>query len=80
MDATHHGMSDLFAQLGLPADPEAIQAFIEAHRPLPTGRALSDAPFWTSAQAAFLRDQVDTDADWAGIIDRLDSAFRRPRS
>lgn len=77
MDSHLHRMSDLFAQLGLPTTPEAIQAFIETNRAQVAHVALPDAPFWTASQAAFLRDQVQNDADWAGVIDRLDAAFRQ---
>ncbi|GLH68726.1 hypothetical protein GETHPA_02590 [Geothrix rubra] len=77
MDTHLHPMTELFAQLGLPSNPEAIQAFIETNRPRAAHLALPDAPFWTSSQAEFLRDQVQNDADWAGVIDALDGAFHR---
>ena len=77
MDTHLHAMPELFAQLGLPSSPEAIQAFIEARRPQAAHVALPDAPFWTPSQAEFLRDQVQNDADWAGVIDALDGAFHR---
>lgn len=75
MESHLHSMTDLFAQLGLPSSPEAIQAFVEARGPLAV--PLADAPFWTPAQATFLRDQVEQDADWADVIDRLASGLRR---
>ena len=72
MDANLHTMSNLFAQLGLPADdPAMIDEFIEAHRPLANGIALYRAPFWTAAQRAFLKEEIIDDADWAGVIDEL---------
>ncbi len=77
MESHLHAMTDLFAQLGLPASPAAIQAFIETHRRDAAHLALPDAPFWTPAQAEFLRDQVQNDADWASVIDALDGAFHR---
>jgi hypothetical protein len=80
MEETLHSMTNLFTQLGLPSRPADIQAFIEAHRPLAARFALHEAPFWTSSQADFLREQVQEDADWAGIIDRLDGGLRQPTS
>ena len=77
MEGNLHSMTNLFTQLGLPSKPADIQAFIESHRPLATHLALCEAPFWTPSQAAFLREQVQHDADWAGIIDRLDSGLRQ---
>lgn len=71
-----HSMTHLFSQLGLPAQPAEIQAFIDAHRPLPASLALHEAPFWTPSQSGFLQEQVQDDADWAGVVDRLDSALR----
>jgi hypothetical protein len=66
-----HDIGHLFAQLGLPADPEGIERFIAEHRPLPNDVALYRAPFWTSAQRAFLKEEIIEDADWAGAIDEL---------
>lgn len=76
MELSNHTMSDLFAQLGLPADEDAIERFIDAHRPLPQDLPLSQAGFWTPAQASFLRDEVLEDADWAEVIDSLSTALR----
>ncbi len=72
MEPALHGMSDLFAQLGLPSDAASIQAFIDTHRAQAAHRPLPDAPFWTPSQAAFLRDGLQDDANWAGVIDELD--------
>ena len=77
MEATLHSMTQLFSQLGLPSRPEDIQAFMDAKRPLPPHLPLPEAPFWTPSQAGFLRDQVQDDADWAGIVDQLDSGLRQ---
>jgi hypothetical protein len=77
MEGSLHSMTNLFNQLGLPSAPADIEAFIEAHRPLAEGLKLDAAPFWTASQAALLREEILQDADWAGIIDRLDSGLRR---
>ena len=71
METHQHTMSNLFAQLGLPSDPAAVESFIAAHRPLEHGVALYRAPFWTASQRAFLREEIIEDADWAGVIDEL---------
>ena len=76
MEATHHRFSELFAQLGLPHDDASIGAFIQAQRPLPPQVLLADAPCWTPAQAAMLRDELHQDADWAEVIDQLNLALR----
>ncbi len=76
MEDTVHSMTNLFMQLGLPATPQEIQGFIESHKPLAPQLALHEAPFWSASQAAFLREQVQHDADWAGVIDRLNSGLR----
>lgn len=76
MDFPNHRMPELFAQLGLPAAPEAIERFIAAH-PLRQGDPpLADAAFWNPAQAAFLREELLDDADWAEVIDELDARLR----
>lgn len=78
MDASFHRFSELFAQLGLPADEAGIRGFLAAHSPLPADIPLADAAFWTPSQAALLREEILEDADWAEVVDRLDAALRAP--
>ena len=77
MDQSIHLFSELFAQLGLPADEPAIRQFLAAHTPLPENIDLPDAPFWTESQAAFLREEILEDADWAELVDQLNLALRQ---
>lgn len=67
----YHSLSDLFAQLGLPSDEAGIKAFIEQHHALSSDIDLADAPWWTSAQRAFLHEALEEDADWAEAVDEL---------
>jgi hypothetical protein len=76
MENTYHRFSELFAQLGLPADVESIRDFVMQHSPLPETTRLEDAPFWTPAQATLLRDSLVDDADWAEVVDQLNLALR----
>lgn len=76
MDLSTHTMHDLFDQLGLPSEEAEVQQFITRHRPVPETVALPDAPFWTPAQAQFLREQWQRDADWAEVVDQLNIALR----
>ncbi|NMG16577.1 DUF2789 domain-containing protein [Aromatoleum bremense] len=76
MELPTHSLSNLFAQLGLPADEASIERFIASHSPLPENVALADAPFWTPAQAAFLREEIGDDADWAEVVDQLNLSLR----
>ena len=46
-------MSDLFLQLGLPADPSSIAAFIQDHAGACQTCALPDATIWTDSQRVF---------------------------
>lgn len=78
MDNSFHRFSELFAQLGLPADELAIRDFIATHSPLPGDVLLADAPFWTPAQSALLREELLEDADWAETVDQLNLALRAP--
>lgn len=73
MESPIHTMSNLFAQLGLASDRAAIARFIDCHRPMPEAQRLPDAPFWSAAQAAFLREELLEDADWALVIDELNA-------
>lgn len=71
MEKANHALGELFLQLGLSDEPAAIEQFIARHRPLPSGMHLADAPFWTSSQAQFLREEINDDADWAELVDTL---------
>ncbi|MDD2053631.1 DUF2789 domain-containing protein [Pseudomonas putida] len=72
-----HSLPALFKQLGLPNEPRDIEAFVSSHGPLKAEIALADAFFWTPAQAAFLREKIQEDADWAEIVDQLNLMLRR---
>lgn len=76
MEQPLHTMGNLFAQLGLPSDEQEIERFIATHAPLAPTVALERAPFWTPAQAAFLRDEINEDADWAEVVDQLNLCLR----
>ncbi len=78
MNPAHHGVPELFLQLGLPATPAAIDAFIREHRPAALGCVLPEAPVWTPAQAAFLREAIAADADWALPAEWLTQALCAP--
>ena len=81
MDTTPHSMDTLFAQLGLPNDLPSIERFIATCGRLDNGLPLHEARFWTPAQAAFLRDAVTQDADWAETVDALNTRLHaRPRT
>ena len=77
MESANHTLKDLFGQLGLPDSHAEIERFISMHRPLDGGVRLADAPFWTSSQATFLRDEINEDADWAELVDQLNLRLRQ---
>lgn len=76
MELSNHPFTELFDQLGLASDEASIVAFIDAHRPLPEGVALPDAPFWSPGQSRFFRESIAADADWAEVVDQLNLALR----
>ena len=76
MEAPFHRFSELFLQLGLSARPADIAAFIQAHAPLDPAVRLEDAPCWSPAQAALLKEELLEDADWAEQVDQLNLALR----
>lgn len=76
MEQPIHGLNALFQQLGLDASDKAIAEFITRHAPLAEDLHLPDAPFWNEAQAAFLQEAIDEDADWAEVVDTLDALLR----
>jgi hypothetical protein len=76
METASHSINALFEQLGLDGGDDAIDAFISRHKPLPAQVLLQDAEFWSPAQAAFLKQALEEDADWAEIVDQLDVMLR----
>ena len=76
MEPSVHSLRHLFEQLGLPSSAAEIERFVAAHRPLAAGIELADAPFWSAAQAQFLREEVEDDADWAELVDQLNLMLR----
>lgn len=69
--------SDLFEQLGLSSSPADIAAFINKHRPLAGNVLLHAAPFWTTAQSQFIREERKRDEPpWTELIDQLNTALR----
>lgn len=72
-----HTLSDLFRQLGLPADPKSIADFIARHEGACRQCALPHAPIWTESQKAFLQEAIAEDADWAQPAEVLTSLLRQ---
>ena len=77
MEKSFHRFTELFVQLGLPSDVEAIREFIASHSPVPAGTRIEEAPFWTPAQAQLLAELIAQDADWAEVADQLNAALHR---
>jgi hypothetical protein len=76
MEQSQHSLSELFRQLGLPADKRAIEKFITEHKPLEPSVKLSAAPFWSQSQSEFLKKAIMEDADWAPMVDQLNAELR----
>lgn len=81
MEPAIKDIGTLFEQLGLPADEASVDDFIAGHYPLPDDIKLSEAPFWSASQAAFLKDEILEDAEWAPIVDELNARLHanKPR-
>lgn len=72
MEITTPTLTTLFEQLGLDADQASIDTFVHEH-PLPDDVKLVDADFWTPQQARFLKEELRVDADWAPVVDELNT-------
>ena len=80
MESPNHSINALFAQLGLECSDEAIEAFIDEQAPIPAGVLLHEGAMWSSAQADFLHQALEEDADWAEVVDHLDALLRDPQA
>jgi hypothetical protein len=67
-------MTNLFRQLGLPADEDSIEKFIHDHQ-LEIDAKMTEAPFWTEAQRQFLAEALQMDAAWAITVDQLSESL-----
>lgn len=76
MEQSQHSFSELFRQLGLPADRAYIEQFIVEHKPLEPDVKISAAPFWSQSQQEFLKKALQEDADWAPMVDQLNAELR----
>jgi len=65
-------LTELFDQLGLESDPASIEQFIAEH-PLEPDQKVSEASFWSAAQASLLKEGLRSDDDLAPIIDELNA-------
>ena len=77
MDRSEHTLSCLFLQLGLGNSTNEIEDFIKNNKILVDNIKLSQAAFWTSAQASFLDEALAQDSDWTEIVDTLDVLLRK---
>ena len=55
MESPIHSLSSLFDQLGLDSTDQAIEIFIDDHRPLQGNIELHETGFWSASQASFLK-------------------------
>lgn len=76
METQSHLLCDLFSQLGLPSEPNAIEEFINSHRPLPDAVPISEAPFWSKSQRDLLKQAYIQDAEWVPLVDQLNVRLR----
>jgi len=74
MITTEPSMTNLFLQLGLDAEPEAIAAFVRQHQ-LDTDVHVAKAPYWNDAQRQFIAEALADDAPFALIVDQLNQAL-----
>ena len=74
MITTEPNMTNLFLQLGLEAGERDIAEFILQH-PLASDVKVSQAPFWSDGQRHFLAEALKRDAEWAPVVDELNTAL-----
>lgn len=67
-------MTHLFEQLGLDSSEIAIAQFIESHQ-LDAQILIADASFWTEGQRQFLLEKIQSDGEWALVVDQLNESL-----
>jgi len=76
MEKLTHSFSELFKQLGLPHNHEALESYLKLHQPLNAATQLEDASFWSPSQGHFIKEQLCIDTDCSELIDQLSLALR----
>ncbi|WP_027856165.1 DUF2789 domain-containing protein [Marinobacterium jannaschii] len=76
MDTSSHTINTLFQQLGLPSSDRSIDQFIATHRLFSNKIDITEATFWTPAQAGFLKEALESDSDWCEVVDELNIRLR----
>ena len=71
MESQVHPMSELFDQLGMPSDSNAIEMFIAKHKAATNNQPIDELAIWNPSQAEFLKQARAEDADWAEVVDEL---------
>ncbi len=74
MSQTRPRMTNLFEQLGLDSSEEGIQTFIENHQ-MDASMSITQAPFWSDAQRQFLSEKIQSDGEWATVVDQLNESL-----
>ncbi len=74
MSQTRPRMTNLFEQLGLDSSEEGIQTFIENHQ-MDASMSITQAPYWTDAQRQFLSEKIQSDGEWATVVDQLNESL-----
>lgn len=74
MNNTKPRMTHLFEQLGLDASEEAIANFIASHQ-LEADISISQASYWNNAQRQFLQEKIQSDGEWALVVDQLNESL-----
>ena len=77
LDVSEINMQQLFLQLGLDDSEEGRELFISRFSPMPSDVNLEDAEFWDPDQAAFIKEAIEQDAEWARVVDQLNTILRK---
>lgn len=67
-------MTHLFEQLGLDSTEQGIAQFIESHQ-LDAHTFISEAAFWSEAQRQFISEKLQSDGEWALVVDQLNESL-----
>ncbi len=74
MSSVRPRMTHLFEQLGLDASESAIAEFIGSHQ-LDRDTFVSEAQYWTNAQRQFIEEKIQSDGEWAIVVDQLNESL-----
>ncbi|MCO4786220.1 DUF2789 family protein [Marinomonas atlantica] len=76
MEYQTHSLNELFQQLKLDDSQDGIERLVVDVAPVPSNKALWEAPEWTNEQAYKMQKLYEDEAQWSQAFEQLELLLR----